>query len=91
MSTSPKSNGYRALHTTVMGPKNKKIEIQFRSNAMDQIADYGVAAHWKYKDPKSINEKDRAGWVCGLGHGILKDTPEENVHYFIETIRKIFS
>ena len=40
---------------------------------------------------ESINEKDRAGWVCGLGHGILKDTPEENVHYFIETIRKIFS
>ncbi len=56
--SSPKSNGYRALHTSVMGPKNKKIEIQFRSNVMNQIADYGVAAHWKYKDPKSINEKD---------------------------------
>ena len=56
--SSPKSNGYRALHTTVMGPRNKKIEIQFRSNAMNQIADFGVAAHWKYKDPKSIKEKD---------------------------------
>ncbi len=56
--SAPKSNGYRALHTSVMGPKNKKIEIQFRSNVMDQIADYGVAAHWKYKDPKSISEKD---------------------------------
>ncbi len=56
--SSPKSNGYRALHTTVMGPKNKKIEIQFKSNVMNQIADYGVAAHWKYKDPKSIKEKD---------------------------------
>ncbi len=56
--SSPKSNGYRALHTTVMGPKNKKIEIQFRSNVMNQIADYGVAAHWKYKDPKKIKEKD---------------------------------
>ena len=56
--SSPKSNGYRALHTTVMGPKNKKIEIQFRSNVMNQIADFGVAAHWKYKDPKSIKEKD---------------------------------
>ena len=56
--SSPKSNGYRALHTTVMGPKNKKIEIQFRSNVMNLIADYGVAAHWKYKDPKSIKEKD---------------------------------
>lgn len=56
--SSPKSNGYRALHTTVMGPKNKKIEIQFRSNVMNQIADFGVAAHWKYKNPKSIKEKD---------------------------------
>ncbi|MDC0192929.1 bifunctional (p)ppGpp synthetase/guanosine-3',5'-bis(diphosphate) 3'-pyrophosphohydrolase [Pelagibacteraceae bacterium] len=56
--SSPKSNGYRALHTTVMGPKNKKIEIQFRSNVMNQIADFGVAAHWKYKDPNKINEKD---------------------------------
>ncbi len=56
--SAPKSNGYRALHTSVMGPKNKKIEIQFRSNVMEQIADYGVAAHWKYKDPKKIKEKD---------------------------------
>ena len=40
---------------------------------------------------QDINEIDRAGWVCGLGHGILKETPEENVHYFIENIRKIFS
>ena len=45
----------------------------------------------KYVDQlKIINEKDRLGWVCGLGHGILKETPEENVHYFIENIRKIF-
>lgn len=56
--SAPKSNGYRALHTSVMGPKNKKIEIQFRSNVMEQIADFGVAAHWKYKDPKKIKEKD---------------------------------
>tara|TARA_Y100000817_G_scaffold241654_1_gene193575 strand:- start:274 stop:723 length:450 start_codon:yes stop_codon:yes gene_type:complete len=38
-----------------------------------------------------INEVDRVGWVCGLGHGILKNTPEENVRYFIENIRKVFS
>jgi len=56
--SAPKSNGYRALHTSVMGPKSKKIEIQFRSNVMEQIADFGVAAHWKYKDPKKIKEKD---------------------------------
>ena len=66
--SAPKSNGYRALHTSVMGPKNKKIEIQFRSNVMDQIADFGVASHWKYKDPKKIKEKDAREykWVHDL-------------------------
>ena len=66
--SSPKSNGYRALHTSVMGPKNKKIEIQFRSNIMNQIADFGVASHWKYKDPKKIKEKDAKEykWVYDL-------------------------
>ncbi len=56
--SSPKPNGYRSLHTSVIGPKNKKIEIQFRSNVMNQIAEFGVAAHWKYKDPKIIKEKE---------------------------------
>ncbi len=66
--SAPKSNGYRALHTSVMGPKNKKIEIQFRSNIMNQIADFGVASHWKYKDPKKIKEKDAREykWVYDL-------------------------
>ncbi len=66
--SAPKSNGYRALHTSVMGPKNKKIEIQFRSNIMEQIADFGVASHWKYKDPKKIKEKDAKEykWVYDL-------------------------
>ncbi len=66
--SAPKSNGYRALHTSVMGPKNRKIEIQFRSNIMDQIADFGVASHWKYKDPKKIKEKDAREykWVYDL-------------------------
>ena len=56
--SSPKSNGYRGLHTSVIGPQNKKIEIQFRSNVMNQIAEFGVASHWKYKDPKSIKATD---------------------------------
>jgi len=61
--SAPKSNGYRALHTSIMGPKNKKIEIQFRSNVMNEIADFGVAAHWKYKDPKKIKEKDAKEYI----------------------------
>ena len=66
--SSPKSNGYRSLHTSIIGPKNKRIEIQFRSNVMNQIAEFGVAAHWKYKDPKIIREKDTKEykWIYDL-------------------------
>ena len=66
--SSPKSNGYRSLHTSIIGPKNKRIEIQFRSNVMNQIAEFGVAAHWKYKDPKIVKENDTKEyrWIYDL-------------------------
>ncbi len=79
--SAPKSNGYRALHTSVLGPKNKKIEIQFRSNVMNQIADFGVAAHWKYKDPKKIKEKDTKEyiWVHDLVDSMNTSTSQDEL------------
>jgi guanosine-3',5'-bis(diphosphate) 3'-pyrophosphohydrolase len=56
--STPKPNGYRSLHTTVIGPENQRIEIQIRTKEMSQEADLGVAAHWGYKEGGTQNIKD---------------------------------
>ncbi len=56
--TIPKSNGYESLHTTVIGPDDKWVEVQIRTQRMDEIAERGLAAHWKYKGIKSEGDLD---------------------------------
>jgi len=55
--SNPKSNGYEALHTTVMGPKGKWVEVQIRTKRMNEIAEKGLAAHWKYKEGTSTEDR----------------------------------
>ena len=54
----PKSNGYESLHTTVMGPEGRWVEVQIRTERMDAVAEHGLAAHWRYKGVQSEKELD---------------------------------
>lgn len=62
----PKPNGYRSIHTAVLGPQKKRIEIQIRSSKMDAIAEQGVAAHWLYKQHSSDKEGEQYKWLKDL-------------------------
>ena len=61
--TNPRSNGYESLHTTVMSPTGKWVEVQVRTERMDEIAEKGMAAHWKYKDSKKKLENKFDSWI----------------------------
>ena len=83
--TTPKVNKYQALHVTVMGPDGDWIEVQIRSKRMDDIAERGFAAHWKYKIGEGEEEKELVRWLQTITD-ILKE-PEPNAIDFLDTIK----
>ena len=83
--STPMANGYRALHLTVMGPDGNWVEVQIRSQRMDEMAERGFAAHWKYKIGEGEEENELAIWLQTI-EDILKN-PEPNAIDFLDTIK----
>ncbi len=81
--TIPKSNGYESLHTTVLGPHGKWVEVQIRTRRMDEIAEKGLAAHWKYKGGTGSSEMEK--WLANIRE--ILENPEMNVVDFIDDFK----
>ncbi len=83
--STPKSNGYKALHVTVMGPDGNWVEVQIRSRRMDETAEKGFAAHWKYKIGEGDEESELQIWLQTI-KDILED-PEPSAIDFLDTLK----
>ncbi|MGI6522159.1 MAG: RelA/SpoT family protein [Fermentimonas sp.] len=81
----PKANGYQALHLTVMGPDGKWIEIQIRSRRMDDIAEKGFAAHWRYKENRVEEDNELDKWLKTIQEVLANPNP--NAIDFLDTVK----
>ena len=85
----PKPNGYEALHVTVMGPEGKWVEVQIRSRRMDEIAERGYAAHWKYKGENAL-ESELDKWIKKI-RLMLENPLEDPIEFLDEFKMNLFS
>src|SRR5258706_3490168 len=85
--SNPKSNGYEALHTTVMGPQGKWVEVQIRTRRMNEIAEKGLAAHWKYKEDNS-DESRFDKWFQQIREGL--NTEDNDSVDFLQDFKTSF-
>lgn len=81
----PKANGYEALHLTVMGPLGQWFEVQIRSERMDEIAEKGLAAHWKYKGEGGEGNLELDKWLAGIKE--LLEQPDSNALDFLDEFK----
>jgi guanosine-3',5'-bis(diphosphate) 3'-pyrophosphohydrolase len=83
--STPKSNGYESLHTTVMGPQGKWVEVQIRTTRMDDLAENGYAAHWKYKDSAAEKESNLENWLLRIRE--MLENPDPNALEFLDDFK----
>ncbi|MDG2209899.1 MAG: bifunctional (p)ppGpp synthetase/guanosine-3',5'-bis(diphosphate) 3'-pyrophosphohydrolase [Flavobacteriales bacterium] len=88
----PKANGYESLHTTVMSPSGKWVEVQIRSRRMDEIAEKGLAAHWQYKNTSGKNAGNASGRAGNLDNWLVQiremlESGEEDALQFIDEFK----
>ena len=83
--STPKSNGYESLHTTVMGPEGKWVEVQIRTLRMDELAEKGYAAHWKYKDSAADKESKLENWIQRVRD--MLENPDPNALEFMDDFK----
>ncbi len=81
----PKANGYESLHTTVMSDRGQWVEVQIRTTRMDEIAEKGYAAHWKYKDGKSSDESGLEMWIAKVRE--ILEQNDANAIEFVDDFR----
>jgi len=81
----PKANGYQALHVTLMSKQGHWIEVQIRSDRMDEIAEQGLAAHWKYKEGDEYSEDEMNEWLHTIKE--ILDDPQPDAMDFLDAIK----
>lgn len=82
----PKKNGYQSIHTTVIGPDGRMVEVQIRTKAMHEIAERGVAAHWMYKESKASLDKEMESWINWVRE-IFEQKNEETPKELLESFK----
>ncbi len=80
----PKSNGYQSLHTTVFGPKGRRVEVQIRTQEMHEVAERGVAAHWKYKEGTENVDEEMERFLDWVRDLLENPKPEEATEFVKE-------
>ena len=83
----PKKNGYQSIHTTLLGPEGKMVEVQIRTRDMHEVAEKGVAAHWKYKENISANDKQMEDWITWIRELFESSSKESSPGQIMESLK----